>query len=153
MINTELTFTDKFGDLLVIMPSVVSKLLDYRQMDSLSNEAAGVLIGERRESHIVVHEISEPGEGDIRRRCFVDRRGLHHQAAVDEAFARSSGRLQYLGEWHTHPEDQPSPSAMDLGTWRRHLVAQDQMVLLIIGRKDIWAAKKITELILPLFRV
>lgn len=153
MTDTELTFTDSFGSLLVIMPTVVNKLRDYRQMNSLSSEAAGVLIGERRESHIVVHEISEPGEGDIRHRCFVDRRGPHHQAAVDEAFARSSGRLQYLGEWHTHPEDRPTPSATDLGTWRRHLAAQDSMVLLIIGRKDIWAAKKIIEQIVPLFRV
>ena len=153
MTDTELTFTDSFGSLLVIMPSVVNKLLVYRQMNSLSSEAAGVLIGERRESHIVVHEISEPGEGDIRHRCFVDRRGPHHQAAVVEAFARSSGRLQYIGEWHTHPEDQPTPSSTDLGTWRRHLAAQDSMVLLIIGRKDIWAAKKIIEHIVPLFRV
>ncbi len=153
MTNTELTFTDNLGGLLVIMPSVLNKLLGYRQLDSFSNEAAGVLIGERRESHIVVHEISEPGEGDIRRRCFVDRRGSHHQAAVDEAFARSSGRLQYLGEWHTHPEDRPTPSAKDLGTWRRHLVAQEQMILVIIGRKEIWAAKKITEQIVPLIRV
>lgn len=151
MTHTELTFTDDFGSLLVIMPSVVNKLLSYRQIDSLKNESAGVLIGERRESHIVVREISEPGEGDIRRRCFVDRRGLQHQAAVDEAFARSSGTLQYLGEWHTHPEDQPTPSTIDLGTWRRNLAAQEPMVLLIIGRKDIWAAKKINERIVPLF--
>ncbi|MEX5551428.1 CBASS system CD-NTase/cGAS isopeptidase Cap3 [Pseudomonas pergaminensis] len=153
MTNTELTFMDNVGDLLVIMPSALNKLLGYRQLDSFSNEAAGVLIGERRDSHIVVHEISEPGEGDIRRRCYVDRRGSHHQVIVNEAFVRSSGRLQYLGEWHTHPEDQPSPSAIDLGTWRRHLVAQNQMVLLIIGRKEIWAAKKVTDDVVPLFRV
>lgn len=153
MTDTELTFTDSFGSLLVIMPSVVNRLLDYRQMNSSSSEAAGVLIGERRESHMVVHEISEPGEGDIRRRCFVDRRGPHHQVAVDEAFTRSSGRLQYLGEWHTHPEDQPVPSAVDLRTWRRHLVAQESMVLLIIGRKDIWAAKKTIDQMIPLFRI
>lgn len=153
MLNTELTFTDEFGSLLVIMPSVLKKLLGYRQLDSFSNEAAGVLIGERRESHVVVHEISEPGEGDIRRRYFVDRRGPHHQAVVNEAFARSSGRLQYLGEWHTHAEDSPSPSTMDLGTWRRHLVAQEKMVLLIVGRKKIWAAKKDAELIVTLIGV
>ncbi|WP_150601540.1 Mov34/MPN/PAD-1 family protein [Pseudomonas fluorescens] len=152
MTNTELTFTDDLGGLLVIMPSVVNKLLEYRQMDSVSNEAAGVLIGERRASHIIVCEISEPGEGDIRHRCFVDRRGPHHQAAVNEAFARSSGRLQYLGEWHTHPEDQPTPSTTDLGSWRRHLIAQEQMILLIVGRKEIWAAKKINTQIVPLLR-
>ena len=153
MVNTELTIKDDFGSLLVIMPSVVHRLLDYRQLDGSSNEAAGVLIGERRGSHMVIYDITEPGKGDIRSRFFVDRRGPHHQAAVDDAFARSSGKLQYLGEWHTHPEDQPSPSSTDLGTWRRHLVAQEQMVLLIIGRKHIWAAKKITGKIVPLINV
>lgn len=153
MANTELTFKDNFGSLLVIMPSVVSRLLEYRQLDCSSNEAAGVLIGERRGSHMVIHEISEPGKGDIRSRYFVDRRGPHHQAAVNDAFARSSGRLQYLGEWHTHPEDQPSPSPTDLGTWRRHLVAQEQMILVIIGRKQLWAAKKVSEKIVTLLKV
>lgn len=97
MVNTELTFKDSFGSLLVVMPSAINRLLDHRQLDSSSNEAAGVLIGERRGSHLVIYDISEPGKGDIRSRYFVDRRGPHHQAAVDDAFARSSGRLQYLG--------------------------------------------------------
>lgn len=145
MTNIELTFTDDSGGLLVIMPTALNILLKYRQMNRLSKEAAGVLIGERRGKHIIVHEVSEPGDGDIRRRCFVDRKGPHHQLAVDDAFARSSGRLQYLGEWHTHPEDYPSPSPTDIGTWRRHLLTQEQMILLIIGRKGIWAAKKTPE--------
>jgi integrative and conjugative element protein (TIGR02256 family) len=59
--------------------------------------------------------------------------------------------LQYLGEWHTHPEDSPSPSSIDLGTWQRHLNADnEQMVLLIVGRKEIWAAKKDSRTIIPL---
>lgn len=153
MTSIELTYTDKSGNLLVIMPSAVNTLLSYRQVNLLSNEAAGVLIGERRKSHIVVHEISEPGSGDIRRRNFVDRCGPHHQATVNDAFTRSSGRLQYIGEWHTHPEDQPSPSAMDIETWQRHLVAHEQMILLIIGRKGIWTAKKHNNNIISLFSV
>lgn len=151
MIDTELTFTDKHGGLLVIMPTPLKKMLAYRQLGWFSTEAAGVLIGERRGPHLVVHEISEPGPGDIRRRCFVDRRGAHHQTVVDEAFISSSGILQYLGEWHTHPEDSPSPSSMDLDTWQRHLISgHEKMVLLIVGRKEIWAAKKDAQIITPL---
>ena len=154
MTDTELTFTDKHGGLLVITPSPLKRMLAYRQLSWFSTEAAGVLIGERRGSHVVVHQISEPGPGDIRRRCFVDRRGAHHQIAVDEAFIGSSGMLQYVGEWHTHPEDSPSPSSTDLGTWQRHLIADDeQMILLIIGRKEIWAAKKDAGIIIPLLKL
>ena len=151
MTDTELTFTDKHGGLLVITSSPLKRMLAYRQLNWLSTEAAGVLIGERRGPHLVVHQISEPGPGDIRRRCFVDRRGAHHQTAVDEAFISSSGMLQYLGEWHTHPEDSPSPSSTDLDTWQRHLIAgHEKMVLLIVGRKEIWAAQKDAQIITPL---
>ena len=153
MATTELTFKDHSGGLLVIMPSVVSRLLKYRQMDESSNEAAGVLIGERRGAHLVIYEVSEPGKGDIRSRYFVDRRGLHHQAAVDEAFVRTSGSLQYLGEWHTHPENRPTPSLKDLKTWSRHLISQEPMILLIVGREKIWAAKKTSEGVFSLFEI
>lgn len=153
MSTAELIFKDHSGGLLVIMPFVLEQLLKYRQIDRFSNEAAGVLIGERRGAHLVICEISEPGKGDIRRRSFVDRRGPHHQVAVDEAFARTSGVLQYLGEWHTHPEDRPTPSSKDLKTWRRHLIAQEPMILLIVGRKKIWAAKKTDEEIFSLIEV
>lgn len=153
MVDSELTFTDNFGSLLVITPSVVNRLLRYRQLNASSNEAAGVLIGERRGSHLVIHDISEPGKGDIRRRCFVDRRGPHHQAAVDDAFARSFGTLQYLGEWHTHPEDIPSPSTTDLGTWQRNLLEKGPIALIIMGRKQVWAAKKTAQNVVQMSKV
>jgi integrative and conjugative element protein (TIGR02256 family) len=154
MTDNELTFADENGGLLLIMPSPLKKMLAYRQLSWFSTEAAGVLIGERRGPHLVIHEISEPGPGDIRRRCFVDRKGAHHQIAVDDAFRSSSGRLQYLGEWHTHPEDSPLPSPTDLGTWQRHLIAdQEKMVMLIVGRKEVWVAKKEGRIITPFFQI
>lgn len=145
MTEKELTFTDNHGALLVIMPRSLNRLLAYRQLDNFSTEAAGVLIGERRGSHLVVHQISEPGKGDIRSRYFVDRCGPHHQIAVDKAFIDSSGLLQYLGEWHTHPEDSPSPSSKDFDSWQKNIVNDEPMILLIVGRKEIWAAKKNSE--------
>jgi integrative and conjugative element protein (TIGR02256 family) len=142
MINLERTFQDINGSLVVIMPTVLEQLLSHRQLTICSQEAAGVLIGEARGSHLIIRELSEPGEGDIRSRHAVDRRGKHHQTAVDDAFARSGGALQYLGEWHTHPENNPSPSPKDLNSWRKGLPANDGAVLIIVGRNQIWVAKK-----------
>lgn len=154
MNDTEATFTDHQNQLLVIMPAPLKGLLSHRQLRWFDSEAAGVLIGERRGPHLVVYEISEPGPGDIRRRCFVDRRGAHHQSNITEAFERSSGALQYLGEWHTHPEDYPSPSTTDQNSWKRHLASNNEpVILLIIGRKKIWAAKKNNETIVPLEQI
>ena len=153
MTDSELTFQDQDGHLVVIMPAVVNQLLAHRQLHWYSEEAAGVLIGERRGSHLVIQEISEPGEGDIRRRNSVDRCGSHHQAAVDDAFVRSWGTLQYLGEWHTHPEDEPSPSIKDFSSWGRYLLDSEQMVVIIVGRKKVWAAKKVADNVITLCKI
>jgi len=153
MVNTELTFKDTDAHLVVIMPFVVERLLDHRQLDPHNDEAAGVLIGERRGPHVVIQGLSEPGKGDIRSRHSVNRLGAHHQIAVDKAFASSKGTFQYLGEWHTHPEDTPSPSQTDTSSWTTNLVDTEPMILIIVGRRRIWAAKKIGRKLLPLTEI
>lgn len=153
MISEELTFKDEDGHLVVIMPSVVERLLSHRQLEARSLEAAGVLIGERRGVHLVIQDLSEPGAGDLRTRYSVDRCGRHHQTAVDKAFVDSNGTCQYLGEWHTHPEDDPSPSSKDTNSWKRFLVDSQPMALLIVGRKSIWMAKKVGFELVPFVEI
>jgi len=155
MATAEMAFKDSEDNLVVIMTPVLKKLLSYRQQCLTSTEAAGVLIGERRGSHMIVKSMSEPGIGDIRSRYAVDRTGSHHQAAIDEAFFRSGGTLQYLGEWHTHPEDIPSPSFKDKISWKYQLTETEPepMILLIVGRKKLWAAKKERGLIIPIWEI
>ncbi|WP_071601379.1 Mov34/MPN/PAD-1 family protein [Dickeya chrysanthemi] len=150
MFDAELVFSDKNNHLIVIMEHVVQCLLSYRQLRCFSRESAGVLIGERRGQHLVICDLSEPGVGDIRHRYSVDRRGSHHQDKVDAAFVKSQGTLQYLGEWHTHPEDNPTPSPTDRKSWKENLDAPEPMIVLIIGRKGVWAGKKEGNIIIPL---
>ncbi len=142
MSDVELVFKDESDCLVVIMGHVVTRLLSYRQLHHLTPESAGVLIGERRGQHLVVCDISDPGPGDIRQRCRVDRRGAHHQSRVNEAFEITGGAHQYLGEWHTHPEDRPCPSYTDLGSWNRSINTEIPMLVLIVGRRGYWLGKK-----------
>jgi integrative and conjugative element protein (TIGR02256 family) len=153
MATAEMAFKDSEDNLVVIMTPVLKKLFSYRQKCFSCTEAAGVLIGERRGSHMIVKSMSEPGLGDLRSRYAVDRTGSHHQAAIDEAFFLSGGILQYLGEWHTHPEDIPSPSVKDKNSWKYQLIESDPMILLIVGRKKLWAAKKEKGLIIPIWEI
>ena len=45
----------------------------------------------------------------------------------------------YLGEWHTHPEDWPKPSGKDLREWRILLREQRRpLVFLIVGFQGRW---------------
>ena len=53
-----------------------------------------------------------------------------------------SGRiLTFVGEWHTHPESFPTPSSIDLNTWRavtrKNLAGST--VFLIRGYNGWWA--------------
>ncbi|MBD3667603.1 MAG: Mov34/MPN/PAD-1 family protein [Kangiella sp.] len=143
MHETDLTFKDSDGNLVVIISSAYKKLYFHRQMNLENDEAAGVLIGERRGEHIIIRHISEPGQGDIRTRFSVNRKGRHHQLAVNQAFYASKGILNYVGEWHTHPEDVPSPSLLDLTSWKKNLTDPAPSILLIIGRRNIWVGKKL----------
>lgn len=123
------------------MPNVIERLQSYRQLSPLSYEAAGVLIGERRGNHIVISAMSEPGPGDIRSRFSVDRKSPHHQALINELHSTSGGTMNYLGEWHTHPEKFPTPSSVDKSSWRRNLTPAEPMVLIIVGQCAIWCGK------------
>lgn len=146
----ELVFIDDFDNHVVIMNEVVKRLNAYRQIHHTSTEAGGVLVGERRGQHIVITHISEPGPGDIRSRTRVERKGDHHQKKVDELFRRSDGFFVYLGEWHTHPEDFPQPSSLDIKSWLTGLKATEPMIMLIIGIKGVWVGKKHGQTIISL---
>lgn len=150
MIDNDLIFHDQSDRLVVLMNPVINCLHKYRQVGIFSKEAAGIFVGERRGQHLVICDLSEPGPGDIRHRYRVDRRGNHHQKKVDDAFTQSMGTHQYLGEWHTHPEDHPTPSFQDKISWRNNIDARVPMIVLIVGRKSFWLGRKEGNIINPL---
>lgn len=103
MVDKELVFQAQDKSLVVISVEVANVFMSYRQLSDSSQESAGVIIGERRDVHIVIKTLSVPSRWDIRSRFMVDRVSRHHQKTVDNAFKKSNGEWQYLGEWHTHP--------------------------------------------------
>ncbi|MDI3454155.1 Mov34/MPN/PAD-1 family protein [Acinetobacter sp. V89_4] len=145
MIGKDLVFKANDGALVVILSEVVEILLSYRQLADSSTESAGVIIGERRGIHLVVRTVSVPNFTDIRSRFSVNRIGKHHQEKVDTAFRESKGTWQYLGEWHTHPENIPSPSMVDYNSWKKYLYSSDPLILIIVGRTKWWVGKKINH--------
>jgi len=130
------------SSIFMIEKAVVAKLLSYRQVDEASFEAAGVLVGERRGEHLVIKSISEPSVLDSRSRFAVNRSCLSHQEHVSSEHLRSDGTRQYLGEWHTHPEDYPVPSWRDKLSWSVNLKSTKPMLVIIVGRREFWVARK-----------
>ena len=119
-------------------PSVQELVFQFRQTGALDKEAGGILLGHRRGCHIEVLEGSAPMAGDIRRRNSFERKDPDHQAVSDDRWKASNGTITYLGEWHTHPAEMPTPSPTDEIEWGKlGKFYRDPLVFLIAGT-DRW---------------
>lgn len=104
----------KYGDKCVVFTEEVIKTLDgYKQYNHTQHEAGGILLGKIYNDLIIIDQISEPSIEDKSGRFYFIRNVKKAQHIVDRAWKESNGERIYLGEWHTHPEDIPTPSRDD----------------------------------------
>jgi integrative and conjugative element protein (TIGR02256 family) len=127
------------GAMLLIEPQVLERLAGFRQMATSAPEAGGILMGYRRGPHTHVTEPTLPAARDVQRRFGFFRHATHHQRVALRRWKESGETMDYVGEWHTHPEDDPLPSRVDLKHWREIVQASSKpMVFLIVGRVSNW---------------
>jgi len=127
----------------------------YAQRQLADHEAGGVLLGRIIENtgDCVVDEATAPNKRDHRSRFRFRRSRAGSQPLVDGAWTQSAGTRVYLGEWHTHPEDDPSPSCVDRADRIRLLVRtkceQDRLIFVIVGRAlvRVWDGKRSTLIV------
>lgn len=119
---------------------VLSIFCRYRQLRSKDREAGGVLLGSMsvQGDNVTIHRVTEPGPGDVRSRHRFIRAAHTAQSIVKDAWRASGGVVNYLGEWHSHPEDDPSPSPLDLSNWAMIMsnaqFEQSYLMFFIVGR-------------------
>jgi integrative and conjugative element protein (TIGR02256 family) len=106
-------------------------------------EAGGVLLGRFIIGcdDVVVDAVTIPMKGDKRSKFHFFRSAQYHQKRIQKAWQFSDGVCNYLGEWHTHPESDPSPSLHDTLEWKRKLrfdkYDSDFLFFVIVGTKQI----------------
>jgi integrative and conjugative element protein (TIGR02256 family) len=107
-----------------------------------AREAGGIFIGCYRGPHVEVDHCTVPQPGDIRLKFLFHRKDEAHRRRAMEAWRNSGSIRTCVGEWHSHPEDYPSPSWMDKCNWRRILQRQgsEPLLFMIVGREGVWAA-------------
>ena len=71
---------------------------------------------------VVVDCALPPSRIDHRARLSYIRNIEPSQQYINKAWRESGGARNYLGEWHTHPEDDPSPSNQDIVNWSNILL-------------------------------
>lgn len=130
----------------------------YCQSKRTDAEAGGMLFGRFiiDSNDIVIDDLSVPMKGDIRKRTYFHRSVKNHQEVLNLVYEESSGTCHYVGEWHTHPENDPSPSDIDLKNWHRVMfmtITESNLFLFIIvgiTRIRIWQGNKKLNQIIPL---
>lgn len=125
---------------ILIEDAVMRLIRTHRQDQPTTAESGGVLLGFRRGSHLQVLLATPPGQDDWRSRTSFYRAAAGHQAAAQEHWKAHGEAGDYLGEWHTHPEDVPTPSTIDLREWSIVMKRNPgkPMIFLIVGRKEEW---------------
>ncbi len=123
--------------------SVVSLINNYKQLNKNDCEAGGILIGrENKESgNIIIEYGTEPYDTDKRTRTSFIRRDKQHIKFYNSLYEKHNGIYAYIGEWHTHPEDYPNYSSIDIKNWKKISRCNDdkgkKYYHLILGNKEI----------------
>lgn len=153
-----MTYIRSNGGKLKFAQDVVAKLSTFRQTRISDPEAGGILLGRLIEgsTDVVLDEVTIPQKRDRWGRLFFRRNKKQAQAFVDLAW-KSSGKARiYLGEWHTHPEDDPTPSQQDIQNWHsistNAVYEQDFLFFFIVGinKTGVWEIEKNTRVLVEL---
>lgn len=139
-----LTFARPSGGRFQIGPEALAVIRRHLQHESHQPEAGGVLLGRHiaGTSDIIVDRATAPMPGDRQSRHRFIRARRRHQQLIDRAWRESGGTCTYLGEWHSHPERVPVPSAVDRLDWRRKLLVDRfsrYLFFIIAGTEEVLA--------------
>lgn len=135
----------KIGEKHVVFSKKVTATLNsYKQLRNEQHESGGILLGKIYKDVIVVDEISVPSDEDKSGRFHFERNVEKAQQIIKNAWNQSNGERIYLGEWHTHPENMPTPSSDDKKLIKNMLkdsiMEIDFLLMVIIGLKSNYVA-------------
>lgn len=140
-----LVFVSDKGLALKVDASALKKMRSFVQQSNVDHESGGVLLGRliKNSPEVIIDGLTTPQRLDKSSPTRFYRHQQGHQALIEKCWQESEGTCNYLGEWHTHPEDYPHPSNIDLHNWIRLARETRQefsgLFFLIIGRKAMCA--------------
>lgn len=99
---------------LSIEDNAIKIMMKYCQKKGM-NESGGILLGKARNdySEFIITDVSEPCIKDKSGKFYFIRNKEKAQIIINKKWKQTNGEINYLGEWHTHPELIPNPSFID----------------------------------------
>ena len=99
------------GEVLLFHAEVIARFKRHQQLRWWQCEAGGQLFARFRGDAIDIVEATGPRRSDRRSRYNYEPDRRAEQREIDERFPLG---LHFIGDWHTHPENYPGPSGIDL---------------------------------------
>lgn len=125
---------DETGQTIEIAPTVLEKFTRNQQASSRAAEAGGLLFASISARSIQISSATEPTNSDIRSRFFFKSSRSRAKASIKQGFKDG---LHFVGEWHTHPEPNPTPSKIDLDSMAQSFRSSkhqlEHFVMIIVG--------------------
>lgn len=140
-LSLELMNKIDFPYTLKIYEEVLDKLKELYNGDQRF-EVGGVLLGkiDVKNGIVSIEKIEEIKSKEVFRLSYI-RDNKIAQQVINKSWTDSKGIINYLGEWHTHPNVNPSPSSTDKTTIMAQTIEKNSKyfpytILLIIGKSE-----------------
>lgn len=125
------------GQKISLSESVIEHFERHRQMRFWQREAGGLLFARLDLPLIDIEEATGPRRSDRRTRYSYAPDESAERKEIKQRFDKD---LHFVGCWHTHPEDVPVPSPLDIKNTsdcvRRSKHALNGFVMAIVGRTE-----------------
>ena len=117
--NSSIEFSNLTATLNISL-TAIEKFRKYEQREGY-NESGGILLGYVTKNCDYIQEVTIPNKYDSKGLTFFIRSKEAAQRKINKSWKISKGSLIYLGEWHTHYENNPKPSPDDVNMIKRAL--------------------------------
>lgn len=104
-------FKESSSQTVFVCSTVLEHITGHTQKSKVCNESGGQLFGKEENGIIYVFRATGPYKTDKRSRFSFRPNRTREQREINRFYSRG---LHFLGDWHTHPEQNPTPSTIDL---------------------------------------
>lgn len=121
---------------LIFEANALQILIDGRQIGEKEKETGGMLLARISESEVRIVEATKAEKRASISRTLFKPSLSRKRKIVQEAFEAG---LHFVGEWHTHPERDPTPSSIDINSmkdsFRRSRHELNRFIMVIVGNR------------------
>lgn len=113
---------------------VITQLIKSRQIGKDTPERGGYLIGyeNAKTLNYTILSATPPSRKDYSKRYFIRLCSMNHLKSIE--LKKTGG---YIGTWHTHPQEIPYPSSIDIKDWKESLKfnrkSTSYLIFIIVG--------------------